>query len=101
MDIGEIADAQPLIERAEAAVRHRAGHDAVADRVDRSPLLDADIDPTVESLFMIAAHLAEAAGDLVWTGKWRDRPEERRPSKRFCVELRPNRRGRGWLQREL
>ena len=41
----------------------RARHDAVADRVDARPLLDAYVDAAVESLSAVAAHLAEAAGD--------------------------------------
>src|SRR5262245_4648413 len=101
MDISKSADAQPLVARTEAVVRDRAGHHAVADCVDERPLLDADVDPAVESLAMVAAHFAEGAGDLVWTGKWCDGPQKRWPAKCLCVELRANGRRRGRSQREL
>jgi hypothetical protein len=66
VDVGEVAEAQPLVERTDAAVRDRAGHEPVADRIDPSPLFNTNVDAAVESLSTIAAHFAEAAGDLVW-----------------------------------
>ncbi len=101
VDVGEIADTQPLVERADAVVRDRAGYDAIANCVNARPLLDADVDADVESFLLVAAHLTKAARNLVWISQWRKRPQERSQAEGVHIEPRTNGRRRGRLQAGL
>ena len=101
VDIGEIADAQPLVERADAVVRERVRDDAIAHGVNARPLLDTNVDATVESLSVGSTYLTEAPCHLVRAGERRHRPQEWHPAEGVCIELRANGRRRRWPQREL
>ena len=100
MDVGDEADAQALVESAEAPVGERPRDLLLEDDADGLAVEAEDVDAAVEVVAAVvrvvaAAHLAERGDDLVPRALRVERPREVGGGELLAEQARQNVRGRG------
>ncbi len=87
VDVAHRSQANPFVQRPEAAGRDRRHDRAVAHRAYRGAFVDSYVHAGMEALAARgAARLADGAGNLVRPVHRRDRPQQRRAGERILVE---------------